>query len=118
MPAPAVDLEFNPHGRCQVSLIVIPSECGNRFVHYSVMGDESWMLRDYITEWKLSSNDSTKTASDIEALATAYKLPEFRAVGRKDAWKADLLAKTLAMFGPNADTTTKPKGNLGKWRRM
>ena len=118
MPQIVDQVVYANHRKSRVSLVVMPSICGNRFVHLSVAGDDSWCIRDYAKHLKLRSGDSTKTASDIESQVSQSEMPPTRAVGRAVQWKAELEAKSKETFRRKAELDSEPNTDYGKWRPL
>lgn len=114
------NIPFENHGKCQVVLIGLSGQ-QKRAYHYSktIGEEESWALRDYLSEQILRSADSGKTASEVEALVTYGEKATYRAVGHILNWKKDCKEVSDRHFGSaNTDTTTPNNDTLGTWRRL
>jgi hypothetical protein len=117
---PPVHIPFEAHGRCVVALICLKGQ-QKRAYHYSkTIGEEdSWALRDYLTETILRSADSGKTASQVEGMVTYADPAQYRAVGFIPNWKRDCKDTSDRHFGSaNVNTTSPNSGTLGTWRGM
>lgn len=116
----ATEIPFERHGPCLVALVCLRGQ-PNRLYHYSKTDgeEESWAVRDYLVGEILRSGDSSKTASNLEAMVTHAERAQFRAVGRIPDWKRDCGQASTQHFGSvNTDTTSKNSGHLGVWRPM
>ena len=83
-------IPFDNHGRYLVALIALKGH-PNRVYHYSKTAgeEESWAIRDFLTEEMVRSGDSTMTASEIESLVEYAEKPAYRSVSLIRRWKAD-----------------------------
>ena len=115
-----MQIPFESHGGCSVALIGLKGQ-KKRTYHYSktIGQEESWALRDYMTEQILRSADSGMKATDLEKLVSYALPPEYRAVGHISAWKKDCVDASNNNIGAaNVDFTTLNDSTLGTWRRM
>lgn len=91
-----VHIPFENHGRCSVALITLKKH-PKRLYHYSKASgqQESWALRDYVTQEILRSGESEMTASEIENLVDNFaEKPAYRSVKLVARWKADCRASS------------------------
>lgn len=115
------DIPFVSHGPCRVVLIALKGDYPKRVCHYTkTSGQEnSWAIRDYLTEQIVRSGDSTMTASQIEALIDYAEKPAFRSVNLIPLWRADCQGASERHFGAvHVDPTTPNPATLGRWRHM
>ena len=115
-----IRIPFANHGACAVALVAL-IEHPKRVYHYSKTAgqEESWAVRDYLTEEIVRAGDSSLTASEIEALVEYAERPAYRSVKLITRWKADCQAASERHFGAaNVDVTSPNPPTLGTWRRM
>ena len=113
-------IPFDNHGRYLVALIALKGH-PNRVYHYSKTAgeEESWAIRDFLTEEMVRSGDSTMTASEIESLVEYAEKPAYRSVSLIRRWKADGQAASERHYGAaHVDLTTRNPATVGKWRKM
>ncbi len=113
-------IPFDNHGPCSVALIALKGH-PKRAYHYSKTSgqEESWALRDYLTEEIVRSGDSTLTASELENLVEYAEEPAYRSVRLIHRWKADCLTVAEHHHGAaHVDVDARNPSTLGNWRRM
>lgn len=116
----AVHIPFEAHGACVTALVCLKGQ-QRRAYHYSktIGEEESWAIRDYLTEAILRAADSGKTASQLEAMVTYAEKSAYRPVGHIPSWKKDCKDASDHHFGSaNVDTATPNNDSLGIWRHL
>ena len=115
-----VHIPFENHGRYLVALIAIKGS-PKRVYHYSKTSgeEESWAIRDYLTQEIVRSGGSSMTASEIENLVDWADAPAYRSVALIPRWKVDCQAASERHYdAAHVDLTSRNPATLGEWHRM
>lgn len=117
MPA-ADNIPFRSRGRTVVVLTAFREHPSRIYLYSKTLGEEySWAIRDYLTEVRVRSGDSTMTASQVEQLIDHAEQPPACPVERTDFWKDYCQAASERHFGTgNVDLTTPNPPTLGGWK--
>ena len=104
-----------------VIIIWSPTHVGERFTHFDRNPQTgSWVIRDYITGWQLSSNDSRLTIAEIEQATERDEYPPFHPYSESQDWEAYLRLRSMAVSRQHGlpYSTTPPNPNSGNWQPL
>jgi len=115
---------MNHGGNHQVAVVYCPTICGERLVHLSQDGQDSWVIRDYISHNQLrrspspNANCSTLSLAQIEAeVLPPYDIPPFHAWENIADWEAYLRLRTMVLLNQKP-AATPPNSNFGTWKQL
>ena len=111
-------------GNHQVAVVYCPTICGERLVHLSQDGQDSWVIRDYISHKQLrrspapNASYSTYDLALIEAevLRDDHPLP-YHAWENIADWDAYLRLRTMVLLGQKL-AATPPNSHFGNWQPL
>lgn len=112
----------NHGGIHHVTIAQIPAVCGDRLVHLSQDSQQSWVIRDYVTDQQLRRSIPPNLSfshfdlAQIEAQIILSELPPFHAWEQAYDWKAYLRLRSLAVLG--RIDTTPPRAAYGTWQTL
>ena len=115
-------IHYSHHGgHHYVAVVHCPGICGDRLVHLSQDGQDSWVIRDYIAGQQLRrspspSSLSTYTLAQIEAEVAWSEPAEYMSVECFEDWKQNLRAQTRQVLG-DIDTSP-PNPAFGRWHTL
>ena len=114
---------MNHGGNHQVAVVYCPTICGERLVHLSQDGQDSWVIRDYISHNQLrrsrssNANCSTHDLAQIEAAVLMSEPPPFHAFDNIADWEAYLRLRTMVLLS-QTQTVTPPNPRFGTWQPL
>lgn len=111
-------INYSDHGTAKVSIVYIPNIVKNRLLHLSTKSNFSWAIRDYICNVILRSGNSELELADIENMINYSTFPEYRAVGRRNEWRSDLIRLSQQRFASNYNSTEFPNTSFGEWKNI
>lgn len=117
-------ISYNSHGgRHQVAVVHCPRICGDRLIHLSQDGPDSWVIRDYVAGRQLrrspppNASYSTFDLAQIEAEVVWSEVPPFHAWENSADWEPYLRLRTMAVLGCPPGTTP-PNPHFGTWQPL
>ena len=119
-------IHYKNHGdEHSVAVVHCPKICGDRLVHLSQDGPESWVIRDYISRQQLrrspnpNSSFSVRNLADIEAEVVTSEEPPFHAWDNIDDWEAYLRLRTMVVLNlDRPPAMTLPNSAFGTWQPL
>jgi hypothetical protein len=112
-------------GSHHVAVVFCPQICSERLVHLSQDGQDSWVIRDYISGQILRRSPppnpsfSNRTLSQIEAMVVWSEWPPFHACDSANTadWTTYLRLRTMAVLG-SPPGGTAPDAQFGAWQPL
>ena len=114
---------LNHGGKHQVAVVHCPTICGERLVHFSQDGQDSWVIRDYISHNQLrrspppNASYSTYDLAQIEILIVQSEEPPFHAWENIVDWEIYLRMRTILILNRNP-TATLLNTSFGIWQPL
>lgn len=120
----SAEIHYRPHGgKHHVAIVHCPKICGDRLLHLSQDGPESWVLRDYVMGLQLSHAPAPAPShSDchldaIELQVVWSEPPPYYAFHHLADWAVYLKLRTLA-FHQREPLAIAPNSDFGTWVRL